>query len=413
MKPQDRIKVIVVGGVLLFFVLGAGAFMLNSQFLAPRVTKINALQDDVNKAELSKLEVVQAVPRLKEMQKLSLPADQALSQQKYSAELEAMLKDSQFPTDKTSVLPKALETHSNVPPSKRPPYTKLIFTVVAHGDLMSIVDFLDRFYRLPLLHRISNFRITRPLTVAPGQRQTELDFTITVEALIVEGAEKRDTLLPKGVAVPKRNARASLSQYQSITGRNILFGPAPPSGILDPSLADDIGDEREFIKLTEITHCEKGTWATLYDQANRYDYMIAQQKDGTFKVDVSCYVKDRKLVLRSGKDLDVQDEHEKSLAKYQIVRIDAVAVILKQNNQYFQLNPGDSIKDLKKPLSAAQAKDLGLPDLSKKPEADAKADKKDAKPDAKTEKDAKPEDGSKPAEKIDVKQEIPANGEKK
>ncbi|HLW66428.1 MAG TPA: hypothetical protein VKS79_14030, partial [Gemmataceae bacterium] len=202
MKPQDRIKVLILGGVMLFFVLGAGAFMLNSQFLAPRVLRIKTLQDDVSKSELARAEVVQAMPRLKEMQKLSLPADQALSQQRYQALLEGMLKDSLFPTDKTSVLPKALETRSNLPPSKRPPYTKLIFTVVAHGDLMSIVDFLDRFYRLPLLHRISNFRITRPLTVMVGQRQTELDFSITVEALIVEGAEKRDTLLPKGVAVP-------------------------------------------------------------------------------------------------------------------------------------------------------------------------------------------------------------------
>jgi hypothetical protein len=218
MKPQDRIKVLIVGGLMLFFVLGAGAFILNSQFLAPRVTRINVLQDELNKAELAEQEVELAVPRLKEMQKLSLPPEQAWSQQKYAAELEAMLKDSQFPTDKTSVLPKALETRSNIPPSKRPPYTKLVFTVRAHGDLMSIVDFLDRFYRLPLLHRIANFRITRPLALAPGQRQTELDFDITVEALIVEGAEKRDTLLPKGVPVPKRLARSSLSQYQSIAG---------------------------------------------------------------------------------------------------------------------------------------------------------------------------------------------------
>ena len=77
------------------------------------------------------------------------------------------------------------------------------------------------------------------------------------------------------------------------------------------------------------------------------------------------------------------------------------------------MNPGDSIKDLKKPLSATEAKSLGLPDLTKKPEADAKVEKKDPKTSDKPAKDARPEKESKPAEKIDVKQEIPANGEKK
>jgi hypothetical protein len=413
MKPQDRIKVLIVGGLLLFFVLGAGAFVLNSQFLAPRVTRISVLQDELNKAELGEKEVEDAVPRLKEMQKLSLPPDQATSQQKYAAELETMLKDSGFSADKRSVLPKQLENRSNIPPSKRPPYTKLIFTVVAHGDLMSIVDFLDRFYRLPLLHRISNFRITRPLTVAQGQRQTELDFSITVEALIVEGAEKRDTLLPKGMAMSKRLARSSLSQYQSIAGRNIFFGPAARTDSSAYEIRDPDFDEKDFIKLTEITHCDLGTWATLYDQANRYDYLIAQQKDGTFKVDVSCYVKDRKLNLRSGKDLDVQDEHGESLAKYQVVRIDTVNLILRQNDQYFCLNPGDSIKDLKKPLTSQEVKDLGLTELPKKPEPEPKAEKKDAKPIDKPAKDAKPGSDSKPPEKIEVKKEIPANGENK
>ena len=409
MKPQDRVKVLIIGGVMLFFVLGAGAFMLNSQFLAPRELLIRKLQDDLNKAELGKQEVELAVPRLKEMQKLSLPPDQAWSQQKYGEMLEAMLKDSLFGADKYSVLPKQLESRSNLPPSKRPPYTKRIFVVVAHGELMSIVDFLDRFYRLPLLHRISNFRITRPLTVAAGQRQTELDFNITVEALIVEGAEKRDTLLPKGIANPKRLARSSLSQYQSIAGRNIFFGPPPRTDSSSTEARDEDFDERDFIKLTEITHCDKGTWATLYDQANRYDYLITEQKDGSFKVDVSFYAKDRKHVLRSGKDLDVQDERGESLAKYQVVRIDAVNLILRQNDNYFRFNPGDSIKDLKKPLSAQEVKDLGLTELPKKPDAGAKPDKKDAKP----AKDAKPDKESKPADKIDVKTEIPANGEKK
>jgi len=415
MKSQDRVKVLLVGGVLLFVVLGAGAFMFNSQFLGPRSIRLNALRDDNAKDENSMQELEMAMPRLKQMQKLSLPADVHMAQQKYSAELEVMLKDSLFPVDKTQVTSK-LETRSNVPASKRPPFTKLTFVVVAHGDLMSIVDFLDRFYRLPLLHRISNFRITRPLTVQPGQRQSELDFNITVEALVVEGAEKRDTLLPKGVPAPQRLGRSTLSQYQSIAGRNIFFGPAPSTDSSSMQTREDF-DEREFVKLTEITHCDKGTWATLYDQANRFDYLITQQKDGSFKVDVSFYSKDKKHVLRSGKDLDIQDESGESLAKYKVVRIDATSLILEQNDQYLRLNAGWSIKDIdpkkNKPLSAAEIKELGLPELGKKAVKDAKVEKKVTKPDDKATKDGKSENESKPIEKIDAKQVIPANGEKK
>src|SRR5262249_24765036 len=158
-----------------------------------------------------------------------------------------MLKMSDFAVDKTTVIPKPLENRSAVPASKRPPYTRLSFEIVAHGDLISIVDFLDRFYRLPLLHRIRNLRITRPLTVAPGQMQLELDFTVTVEALIVDGAEKRDTLLPKGVTVPPRSVRTS-SQYASIAGRDIFFGPPAPSGASSMQVREEF-DEREFVVL--------------------------------------------------------------------------------------------------------------------------------------------------------------------
>ncbi|HEV3143464.1 MAG TPA: hypothetical protein VGZ47_06210 [Gemmataceae bacterium] len=411
MKPEDRIKMLLVGGLLFVVVLGAGAFMFNSQLLGPRNQRLAVLRDENSKNDLSVSEITNAIPRLKEMQKLSLPPDAAVAQQKYGEELEKMLQFSLFGKDKYQVTPKSLEDRSKLPPSKRPPIMKLSFTVVAHGELMSIVDFLDRFYRLPLLHRISNFHISRPLTVGPGQRQTELDFSITVEALIVDGAEKRDTLLPKGIAPPQRLARSTLSQYQSIAGRNIFFGPLNTGASSMDVNVDDF-DEKEFVKLTEITHCEKGTWACLYDQANNYDYTITQKADGSFNVDV---IKSKKVPLRATKDLEIRNEHGETLAKFKIVRIDATAVILEKNDQYYRLNAGWSIKDLdrSKPLSAEEAKELGLPPLAKKADKDAKEEKKDGKPEDKPAKDGKPENNSKPPVKIDVKTEIPTNGEKK
>src|SRR5262249_10849435 len=183
--------------------------------------RLLTLSDELAKQQKAFDELQAAQPRLKQMKRISLPADPDLAQREYLDELNRMLRNSEFPVESIVITPKPRDTRAaNVPPSKRLPYTTLRFDVDAQGELMSLVDFLDRFYRTPLLHRIRTMSVQRPVTVTPQQRQNELKINLTIEALIVDGAEKRETLLPrdlKDAEKPKREARTT-AQYASIAG---------------------------------------------------------------------------------------------------------------------------------------------------------------------------------------------------
>src|SRR4029077_7099058 len=87
-----------------------------------------------------------------------------------------------------------------LPGKKEPIYTRLNFTIAADGELADLIDFLERFYRTPLLHEIKKLDVRRPLTpiidVTP-QRQSAhlLHIDMTVEALGLAGAETPKQLL--------------------------------------------------------------------------------------------------------------------------------------------------------------------------------------------------------------------------
>src|ERR1700730_8552559 len=83
-----------------------------------------------------------------------------------------------------------------MPATKKPIYTRLTFTVLAHADLASLVKMLEGFYRTGLLHQIKTFSVQRPLTVGAQDRPNDLDINLTIEALIVSGAADRPQLLP-------------------------------------------------------------------------------------------------------------------------------------------------------------------------------------------------------------------------
>src|SRR5438552_2594084 len=70
---------------------------------------------------------------------------------------------SAFEAGSFSVLPKQPETRTSPTfVSKKPVYTKLPFSVTARGDLASLIDWLERFYKLQLLHQIRQLTIQVP-----------------------------------------------------------------------------------------------------------------------------------------------------------------------------------------------------------------------------------------------------------
>jgi hypothetical protein len=96
---------------------------------------------------------------------------------------------------------------------------------------------------------------------------------MTIEALVVDNAEKRATLKPEPIPknVPKLLARAD-GDYDSIAGKNVFFGPAPPSRERGPQEKEvELAD---FLHLTDVTAGEGWCQAGIFDRLARRMYVI-------------------------------------------------------------------------------------------------------------------------------------------
>jgi hypothetical protein len=267
--------------------------------------------------------------------------------------------------------------------TKKPVYTKLQFQAAVKGDLATLVDFLERFYKLPLLHQIRNLTVTKPTSSASSrgnqfnQSPSEnLDIVMTVEALVLDTAEKRSTLLPdlKPEEVPP--ALTPARQYAAIAGKNMFYGPTRFRTETIRSV-----DVRPYVKLVSITGFGDNRIVTLHDIYHNYEYEIEPRSLGGFRVTATYPLNGRKLAppgMRNGRDLELIDpQDENNTWRFQIVKIGEHEVILRttdeQNKQYYRLRTGDTLFDaMTTPMSRSELNALDI----KEPTAPAAADDK-------------------------------------
>ena len=189
---------------------------------------------------------------------------------------------------------------------KKPAYTKLTYDVTVKGDLYHLVDFLQHFYHQPLLHQVKKMNIQRPSDRA-SQRGRELDINLTIEALVLDNAQPRPTLLPvlrelallsgaaaqtgynmhatssgRGSPVPPSEVLADGREYLAIPGKNFFFGPLPTPKERDKR--DD--DHSPFVTLTSIVqdHSTGEIKAVFRDKLDNHNYTITQKADGSIGV---------------------------------------------------------------------------------------------------------------------------------
>src|SRR5205823_6656854 len=121
------------------------------------------------------------------------------------------------------------------------------------------VNFLEKFYKTPILHSIKMIDVHKPITNTGPQRPNELDITLAIEAAILDNAEKRQTLIPE-----KSDPHLLASkprEYVSIAGKNIYFGNPPKS--TGPQRPASDFDPTTQIRLCQITHDQRGPRAVL------------------------------------------------------------------------------------------------------------------------------------------------------
>lgn len=338
--------------VVLLAALGVGglAFVAYQFYWLPmqqKTKRIDAIQDEIEKQAAKLKSVRDAVPRLRALTAVSLPVDETVARKVYEDELSKMLRNSGL--DNVTVIPKEPDRRT-VPmfPNKKPVYTKLLFQVSARGDLASVVDWLEKFYKTKLLHQVRNLSLAHAQrTEGRGRDSGDLDVNATVEAIILDKAEARKTLHPEKEPEKIADFLPRLAkpdrQYASIAGKNIFFGP-PPAAPSQPQ--EKRVDAAPFIKLDSITVEPNGAVATLFDAYSNHDYLVKPRALGGYSVTVSYYVNGRKRPLRSDREIVIADENndERKLA---IVRIDDRDLIVRdEDGRYYSVHVGQTLADM-------------------------------------------------------------------
>lgn len=404
-------------GLLAFIVVAAVGFFGYQFYLAPmkaRGVQIADLQREVEDRQF-RIDTIHAnKSKLDSMVKISLPSNIELARRSYGDEIYKSLKDAGFEAGGITVTPKPPESRTSPTfANKKPIYTRLLFTVNAKGDLASLVDWMERFYKMRLLHQIRNLTVNVPpgglIAANPGRpdggRRSagELDVTMTIEALVLDNAEKRTTLQPeKPAELPSLLAQPA-RQYASIAGKDIFFGPPPASTGGAATAGIDL---TPFIRVDSITPTGTTPTVTLWDAYSNQDYRIEPHSLGGYRVTVSFYINGKKRELRSSRNLEVHDSRGELQWMWEIVRIDDREIILRDEEGYYRLRVGETLQDMMTPLKPDELKALGIketigagpPKSGEKP-ADKEPGKNDGQP--------QPEKGSEPQTKAPQKGKTP------
>ena len=243
----------------------------------------------LQEAELDLAKARTAVRNLQTWQEQSLPASVATAQAEYRGWLVEQLQSSRLDVD--SVTPRRVTGRNNA-------YQPVSYQIEATGKLKSVVEFLDKFYRSDLLHKISNLQLT------PRDAKGDLQVSLAVEALVVEGT-KREKDLPEGTS--DRLLLASADEYvSSIVGRDPFaeyVKPRPPR-IVTPRVVEDKPpvtptprpsfDHAKYAKITGLVSVgddyQAWVWAKTLDdkrlRLNRGDKIDIGEFEGTV-VDVT------------------------------------------------------------------------------------------------------------------------------
>jgi hypothetical protein len=297
MNPRERILAIAVVALVVVAGLSVAFYQFYMSPLKAKQDTLKTLhaQEQTKQEQVNKIVGQRVV--LERFRQESLPAELDVAKRKYTEFLTQLLQTNGFRN--VNVTSRANQSRSAPTlTNKTPIYTPLGFAVSGNANLENLVTMMESFYRKGLLHQIKTLDIKRPLTLQQNQRQDDLDVTMSIEALVVTGSDKRSTLMP---AIDGRLAWADAAtalqggstglgialwtagpfgphgptvlaqpdrDYSAMAAKNIFFGPPRSAVAAAPVL--QLEDLRYTI-LTDITwdRLKNRRWASLYDQANQ------------------------------------------------------------------------------------------------------------------------------------------------
>lgn len=211
MKLQRREKILaaILGALVLllaaWLLLFSGDARSTSELEAAR----RRLAAEVDKKEARIQTATHLARRLAEWQRRALPSDPAHARSLYQSWLRQLADRLKF---------RKLNVDSSGGQPRRDKSTLLSFTLHGRAALPKLVEFLHEFHSAGHLHQI------RRMDIKPVENSPELDVRVSVEALSLPGADRKNELTKEH---GKTLRLAKLSDYSTaIVARNLL-GPPP------------------------------------------------------------------------------------------------------------------------------------------------------------------------------------------
>lgn len=158
-------------------------------------------------------------------------------------------------------------------------YQALPYTVRGRGTLEQLTKFLFEFYSADHLHQI------RALGITPLAKSDELNLTISIEALVLAGADRQDRLSSKR---SDRLASDGLDDYRVIVRRNLFGVGGTPEAV-------------QYTVLTRVTYVDDRPQATFTMQTTDEKFTAGKGESfqiGPFRATV-IEIEDSDVVIES------------------------------------------------------------------------------------------------------------------
>jgi len=361
MTNRERSLAVLLAGFLALIGVGFVAYQFVISPLTAKNKQIAGLKADIDQRDTDLLKIQQAKREFESTRQMSL-GNAGVSRGPYAELLKNLLVNAGFPVGALRI--SQAEPDSKTAPAiqgKKTAYTRLSYEVIAKGELYHAVEFLKRFYEQPLMHTVKKINLLRP-SDAKAQARGELDVTMTIEALVLENATEANAPIKTptevaavalagglgakglsakafaaGKALPGAEALALATparDYQSITTKNIFFGPAPvaPTRVVREDPPED--DISNFITLTSVVgHPNEGKIEAVFrDKLNNNEYTVTQTAAGKIAVDATYDLAGKKkpMYKAGGQEIVYGSEDGQNKRVFRVRRVNPVEVILEE-----------------------------------------------------------------------------------
>ncbi len=363
--------------LVLFGVVAAAILVGGWSFLSSSRRYDEQLNDLEKKIRITKKEAVKIAKLHRQMKQYrlhSLPGDTFLAGREYRHYLRGLMEECDFeniqvpnPLISDKAYPKAASprTSSKAKKKAEPIYTALAFPRVrGEVSLAGLTSFLKRFEMTPLLHQIKTLTV-EPADESSKGRSKRLTVTMSIEALIIEKADRPETLVsiderlvpfevfcgmqqgpvglalvpwaigPSGPFAQKKMADLRAHRkYAAIPQKDIFVGyippPPPPRPPIvqtepepEPEEEDDL-DVKEFVRLMMITVTEERAEAKLRNRLDSREIRLRTSPGFNFF----------RISNISG---------TRTLLKAQVVHIDYRNVYFVWENKLYRFHIGDTL----------------------------------------------------------------------